>query len=220
MTHDQQQAVRTAATWAAVLVDLCNHGSEGRPDKARLANIASALASRFDVSAFHRESAVYVAERCSYFPSFALMVEKINEWRASVSQSQPRLAAPTDGLAEMDRSWVKFYRDHLPTKTTEAGRDRLGSLIRQMSPAAWAIISPPEPREDATPAQARRMAARAVADIAQNKPAGFYGGSGNSGQKPDQAAPALVVKPYPPELLAAQRAANPIVQAALKARGQ
>lgn len=219
MTHDLQ-AVRTAATWAAVLVDLCNHGSDGRPDKDRLGNIAKALAARFDKSVFGQESALYVAERCQYFPAFATMVERITEWRASVSQSQPRLAAPSDGLAEMDRSWVKFYRDHLPTKTTEAGRDRLGSLIRQMSPAAWAIISPPEPREDATTAQARRMAARAMADIAQNKPAGFYGPITKPGQKPDTQAPALSVKPYPPELLAAQRAANPIVQAALKARGQ
>ena len=80
-----QKSIASAIVWLEGLADLCVHGSEGRPTKGRLKQIAEQLCELLPSAAFTSASARLCAKG-DFFPGFDTMQTRLAEyWAAAIS---------------------------------------------------------------------------------------------------------------------------------------
>ncbi|HEY2619633.1 MAG TPA: hypothetical protein VGI78_19990 [Acetobacteraceae bacterium] len=72
---------RVAAGWLGDLGKLTAGAAPLADARAKIAALASALAEEFDASAFNRNSLIFVARQCKFFPSFGEAYQALTEWR-------------------------------------------------------------------------------------------------------------------------------------------
>lgn len=154
-----QKSIASAIVWLEGLADLCVHGSEGRPTKGRLKQIAEQLCELLPSAAFTSASARLCAKG-DFFPGFDTMQTRLAEYWAAARPSAAPLLLPPDvdvsSLTTEDRRWLDFwYRERQAKADAEdAIRQRGGwtdeaqlplvrfaGFIRRHSPRAWAVIS-------------------------------------------------------------------------------
>jgi hypothetical protein len=73
--------IQAASRWLNDLADLTAGSQPLSEAKTKLAAMTPALAEEFDASAFNRNSLLFVARRCKFFPSFSEAYEALTEWR-------------------------------------------------------------------------------------------------------------------------------------------
>ena len=176
------ESLRIVTRWVEHLCDLCNHPTDQRPNKSRIASYATHLAGEFPSGAFTQASAEHVAAGNAWFPAYADAKRLVHEWWAEHKPAcAPRIAGPgSERLTELDRMWVALWHRRRPEAEAKqrsleaegrlAGVDpvqwplaHLASYIRKHSPAAWLAISgeAPKPRR-LEPTQAEVDAVHAV----------------------------------------------------------
>lgn len=145
-------SLKIIAGWLMNLADLCRHGAEGRPTKNAVAAYATMLGKNFPPSAFTSDSLHAVMQDADWFPSCAMVQQRLAAWWQDHAPASARaLADPQSAdvtkLTGIDLTWFVFFRRreaenfgpitigsrHWP----ESSRWHLLSLIRQQSYSAW-----------------------------------------------------------------------------------
>ena len=221
------------AKWLTSLWTETKHakGQDTAAERRRTVGIfATELATHFPADAF--TDASLRAIRGEWWPSsLADLEQRIRDW---YRDNAPHPVQDHGGdpavhaLGPSDRSWYNFWLTNRPeaerkeAATRESGNWKdphqlplahLAALVRNMSPAAWAVISGPQPVEPlADPREISEMLGRAL-----HGPAPAPHGA-TVPTRPPLEAPHRVVRQA--DMLAAARAANPLVQAALAAAAE
>ena len=230
MANDKD-SLRLITAWLMILADLCPGGEA--MTKQRSANLALALVSDFPTGAFTTASARHCAIGSDFFPGFDSLTKRLGEWWAENRPATVPRAEPGSAEAALTGSdliwweyWMKHradraaYDDRVRTigKWSDASQlplARFASLIREMSPKAWAVISGSHTPDDDR-AEAYDVARAVQAATASTRPPQIPFTPPVAEQRLSFAnvPPLLPRPPEDPVLLEQRRAANPIVQAA------
>jgi hypothetical protein len=142
--------------WLSRLTDLTQHHAGQQITNDGLRDIAEMLVRDLPSAAFTSDSLHIVAQASEWFPRYPAIRRLVAEhWQASKPRQAPGPRAAR-GLSVMDELWVKFWHTRQaelagtpdpgwdspdPLIRRRSARGNLESLIRQQSPAAWAVIS-------------------------------------------------------------------------------
>lgn len=144
-----------ARSWLRSLGALVTTSMPLAEARERLDILAPVLASEFDGWVFCADSLAFVARRCKFFPTFAELCEHLSAWRKEHKPALQTTALPDNlGLDATDRSWLAFWQRReregfAPSREPDGRltrpdvtdwREHTASLIRRMSPKAWAQI--------------------------------------------------------------------------------
>lgn len=141
-----KQTLRIITGWLNELSRLVRHFEE-KPSNDQIAIYATMLGHDLPSTAFSSASLHVVAGDMTKWPDYASLRKVLLAWwNEHKPAASPLLGydnATLARLSKMDQSWLGFYH-----KRIQEGADRalLDSLIRQASPAAWNVLSPPKPQ--------------------------------------------------------------------------
>ena len=200
--------------WLDNLAELTRSGDD-RITTEKLAIYASMLAKdRFPTAAFTTDSLHHVAEDLRFFPAYADVRSKLQAWwNEHKPHIAPAIAGPQSeaNLTVEDRQWLDYFRKRESEKfavmragDAPSSRERVLSLVKQQSLAAWRIlVGNEEPVGQYPTAEAIAYVARLLHPEPVQQP----------GAAPEpEPTPEPRPKPLhpPPEVLAAMRKARGI----------
>lgn len=145
--------LRIIAGWLNNLAELTRHGEEGKPTKAKTAIMATMLGEDFPATAFTLSSLHAVTQGQEWFPAYDVLRQRVGEWWRENRPAVARALPAPDGyplasrLEGMDAVWFGYFIQRQsesfgpPHSTARPSTRALClSLVRQMSPAAAAVI--------------------------------------------------------------------------------
>ena len=175
MTQTERETLRIITGWLNDLSRLVRHG-EAKPTKDQIAVYATVLAKDFPSGAFNIDSLQFAAQDMTWWPEYAALRPLLASWwRDHKPAAAPLLRYEgQDQLSRVDQSWLEFYHKKSSAAQTPAERERLDSLLRQESPAAWKLIEGEKPQRapptEAYLAELRHTIAATVAPLTPPAP--------------------------------------------------
>ena len=126
--------VQAAGRWLNDLADLTAGSQSLSEAKTKLAAMTPALAEEFDARAFNRNSLMFVARRCKFFPSFGEAYEALAEWcrEHPASQRHVAITGPADGPNERQQQKIQQEREEAEASWRNISEPTIFAKVRAL----------------------------------------------------------------------------------------